>query len=111
MSAMNRGVAGARGSELGYVVNLPKRKSPPRRENVGRPKKWDKPSAENLRRDFMSAARNKTRLSATQIVERMKVEHTNYADIPNATILRWLPADGISVKEIKRLIKADNPSK
>jgi hypothetical protein len=78
-----------------------------KRCNGGRPKKWVKPTAERLRQDFVSAARGRTALNATKIVERMKIECPAYASIPSATIVRWLPETGISVKAIKRSIKAE----
>jgi type II secretory pathway component PulM len=75
--------------------------------NIGRKKTHDKPSAETLRRDFTSIARENLRLNGTQIADRMKASyHVKYASVPSSTIVRWLSEDGISIKEIKRSVRA-----
>jgi type II secretory pathway component PulM len=77
------------------------------KNNVGRKKTHDKPSAETLRRDFTSIARENLRLNGTQIADRMKASyHVKYASVPSSTIVRWLSEDGISIKEIKRSVRA-----
>jgi hypothetical protein len=81
--------------------------------SVGRKKTHEKPSAETLRRDFTSVAREKLRLrgaqiSGTQIADRMKASYPeNYASVPSSTIVRWLSEHGISIKEIKRSIRTE----
>jgi hypothetical protein len=67
------------------VVSPPECGSQTKRCNGGRPKKWVKPTAERLRQDFISAARGRTALNATKIVERMKIECPAYSIAPQCS--------------------------
>ncbi|AWO87802.1 MULTISPECIES: hypothetical protein [Bradyrhizobium] len=69
-------------------------------------RKWNRPAPETLKNDLHAVAKTNPRLSGKQLIEAMKVQHSPRYAAPVATILRWLSEERISIKAVKKSVRA-----